>query len=67
VQHNRKVAVEVIVHDLTARRWLRGGAWRHLRPKYLKIYHQNNINGQILGGTIGFDFKIPYKLRVLAQ
>lgn len=67
MQHTRKVIVDVTFHDLTARRRLRGvGRWT-LRPKSLKIYHQNNINDQIFGRKVRFEFKKPYKLCVLAQ
>jgi len=61
------VSVGVTVHDLTARRWLRGAGWQHLRPKYLKIFHKNNINCYNLGAMVGFEFKNPYKLCVLIQ
>ena len=64
MQHNQKVTVGVTVHDLTARTRLRGEGWHHLSVKSLKICHQNNINGRILGGTVVFEFKSPYKLRV---
>lgn len=33
----------------------------------LKIYRQSNINEPILGGMVGFEFKFPYKLQVVAQ
>lgn len=66
-QHSRKVTVGVKVHDLTSRRLLRGGGWQHLRQKYLKICHQNNIYYHKLGLTVGFEFKTPYKLRTLVQ
>lgn len=66
-QQNRKVTIEVTVHDLTVRRRLSGAGWRHLRQKSLKICRQNNIYCQKLGGTVGFEFKTPYKLRVSVQ
>ena len=66
-QHSRKVTVGVIVHDLTSRRWLRGVGLRHLRKQSLKIFHQNNINCQKLGGMVGFEFKSAYKLQVATQ
>ncbi len=34
---------------------------------YLKIFHQSNIYEQILGGMVGFDFEIAYKLQMVAQ
>lgn len=65
--HSKKVTVGVIVHDLIARRQLRGVGWRHLRTKTLKIYNQNIINCQNLGGKVLFKFKNPYKLHVPFQ
>lgn len=67
MQRSRKVIVGVIVHELTARRWLRGEGGRHLRQKYLNICHQNSINCHNFGGTVGFEFKNPYKLRLSIQ
>ena len=57
MQVSQKVTVKVTVHDLTARRWLRGGGGRHLRLKYLEIYHQISINGCVSGGIVRFEFK----------
>lgn len=67
MQHSRKVTVGFRVHDLIARTWLRGAIWWHLRPKYFKIYHKNNINDKILGGTVTFELKNSYKLRMVVQ
>ena len=66
-QHSQKVTVRVTVHDLIARRRLRGVGGRHLRLKYLKICHQTSINDQILGGMIGFELKNPYKSCMLGH
>lgn len=52
-----EMTIIVTIHDLTARRRLRGvGLWnlRHLRLKYLEICLQINIYGRILGGKIEF-------------
>lgn len=67
MQRSRKMIVGVTIHDLTARRQLRGEGWRKLRPKYLRIYRQNNIYCQKLGGMVIFEFKTPYKLSMPVQ
>jgi len=59
-QHSKKVTI----YDLMAIRHIKRVVLRHLRPKYLKICHQYNIDDQILEGTVEFDCKNPYKLHV---
>lgn len=67
MQHNQKMTIRVIVDDLIARRWLRGAGGWHLTLKYLEVCCQININGEVLGGMVGFEFKFRYKLCVLVQ
>jgi len=67
VQVGPKVAIEVTIHDLMAKKKLRGVGRRYLWPKYLKIYCQRGIYYQNLGVTVKFEFKTSYKLRVLVQ
>jgi len=67
MQHNRKVIIGVIVHDLMAKRRLRRTRWQNLRQKSLKIFHQNNIYYKKLRGVVRFEFKTPYKLHVSVQ
>ena len=75
MQCSQKVTVTVTIHDLIARRWLRGvgGEWhlRHLRlnlrVKSWKICHQFSIYGWTLGGTVKFEFEFAYKLHVAVQ
>jgi len=46
------------------------GGWhlsQNLWTKYLKICHQSCINELILGGTVRFEFKNSYKLKIVAQ
>jgi len=64
-QLSRKMTIRVTTHDLMATKQLRGAGWQQLRQKYLSICYQDNIYYQNLGGTVGFEFKTPYKLRVI--
>ena len=66
-QMDPKVAVEVTIHDLMAKYQLRGVGRSYLFQKYLEICRQSRIYYQNLGGTVGFEFKTPYKLCVLVQ
>ena len=60
--------VKVTVHDLTVEMQPNGVGGRHLRQnllvRSLEIYCQSIINEPNVGGTVGFEFKIPYKLQV---
>ena len=71
VQVHQKVTIKVTVHDLTEEIRPNGAVDRHLRwnlwLRSLKICRQTDINEPNLGGTIRFEFKIPYKLQVVVQ
>ena len=63
--------VKVTIHEKMTKVRPNGVGDRHLRRnlwlRSLKIYFQSGINELILGGMVGFEFKLPYKLQVATQ
>ena len=69
MQVSWKVTIKIIVHETAIEVRQNGaGDWylrQNLWLRSLKIFHQSSINEPNLGGTVGFEFKMPYKLQVV--